>query len=606
MKRQQIYRFLFLFGLLFAMSFQVFSQSNDTQLALNYYRNEEYDKAGELYLKLYEETGYKNNRDYYLRCLFNLKSYDVAEKFLKKEIRKNKNDFYLQIDLGMVYFNSNKFDEADKIFNEVIETVKRNRNNVYSAAATFINYRQYTYAEQAYKTGADYLRTDFDMELGNLFYIQRDYQRMMGYYLDHLKNNANVMSTLQSRLQYVLANDIDGSVEGIIETAILEKIQQEPQNMDYNKLLIWHYTQAGRFRVALNQLYAIDRRIKTGNEFDILDFGVMLYENEEYDLALEAFNYLMQKGKENQVYNSAYIEYLNVLYTKTTSVLNPANSDLLELEKMLAEALNMVMRKESYKIIYALVNVKAFYLGKHQEAIGLIEKSIEERRFLPEQEQIMKLLLGDIYFLNGNPWDAILVYAQVEKAVLESPIGHEARFRKAKLAYYTGQFKWAQAQLDVLKASTSKLIANDAMELSMFINDNYNLDTTETTMQIFARADFYIFSKQYELALETLDSVAELYPSHTLIDDVLYKKGQIYEATGNYSTASEYYKEVTDTYYYDILADNALFRYAVLQEKLKNISIAEDSYFKLISDFPGSIYTVEARKNLRNLTGSQQ
>ncbi|MDD4149353.1 MAG: tetratricopeptide repeat protein [Bacteroidales bacterium] len=606
MKINQIYRIILLTVVLLVIYLSGVTQNNDAQLAVKYYKNEEYDKAAELYQKLYEETGYKNNRDYYLRSLFMLKDYDTAEKFLIKENRKNKNDFYLKIDLGMVYFNSNKFKEADDVFNEVVELVKRNQNNVFAAAATFINYRQFSYAEQTYKTGASYLRTNFDMELGNLFYMQRDYQRMMEYYLEHLKNNPNAINTLQSRLQYVMANDIDGSVESIVEAAIFQKIQQEPNNMSFSRLLIWHYTQAGKFRIALNQLYAIDKRTKTGNENDILNFGMMLYENEEFELALETFDYLMKKGKENPIYNTAYIEYLNVLYVKTISVLSPIEAELVELEQMLSDALSMVLRRESYKIVYALVNVKSFYLGKHQEAIDLIQKSIDERRFLPEQEQIMKLMLGDIYFLHNNPWDAILVYAQVEKAMIESPIGHEARFKKAKLAYYTGQFNWAQAQLDVLKSSTSKLIANDAMELSMFITENFNLDTTETTMQIFARADFYVFSKQYDLAFKSLDSIVQLYPAHILIDDVLYKKAQIYEATGNYTRASELYKEVADVYYYDVLADNALFRYAIMQEKLKNFDLAQEAYFKLIADYPGSIFTVEARQNLRKITDAKQ
>lgn len=37
-----------------------------------------------------------------------------------------------------------------------------------------------------------------------------------------------------------------------------------------------------------------------------------------------------------------------------------------------------------------------------------------------------------------------------------------------KLAYYRGDFKYAQGLLDVLKAATSELVANDAMQLSVF------------------------------------------------------------------------------------------------------------------------------------------
>ena len=593
--------------LLLAISFIVtslFSQNSDAQLALKYYKDKEFDKAGTIYIKLYEETGYKTNRDYYLKCLFENKDFDIAEKFLKKQIRKNKSDFYLNIDLGMTYFYSNRFSEAEKEFGKVIERVRRNRNNTYSAAAAFINYRQYSFAEQAYKSGEDFLRTDFSMELGNLYYIQRDYERMMISYLKYLASNPQAMPTIQSRLQYVMSKGIDDSISEIVERLVLEKIQEFPQNQTFNDLLIWHYTQLGKYRVALNQLYSIDKRTKSG-EYDILEYGILLFNNKQNDLALEAFDYLMQKGTDNNIYNSAYIEYLNVLYTKTTSNISPDQSDLIHLEQMLTESLEFVLRKESYKVIYALVNIKAFYLEKYEESISLINTSISEKRFRFEEEQVLKLLLGDIYFLNDNPWDAILVYAQVEKSLTESPIGHEARFKKAQLAYYTGQFKWAQAQLDVLKASTSKLIANNAMELSMFIAENYNLDTTETTMQIFARADFYIFSKQYNLAFQSLDSITELYPSHTLIDDVLFKKGMIYEATNNYEKASEYYNIIAEDYYYEILADNALYRYALMQEKLNNYEIAKESYFKLITDFPGSIYTVDARKSLRSLSKTE-
>jgi tetratricopeptide (TPR) repeat protein len=596
------YRLIVLSLLIFANS-QSFSQDADAQLALKYFQNQDYDKAATIYEKLYRETGYKNNRDYYIRCLTELKDYETAETFLKKELKKNKTDFYINIDLGMVYFNTNRFKEATTEFDKVVNVVKNNNNNVQAAAGTFMMYRQFDYAEKVYLAGEKTLNVDFNMELGNLFYSQRDYERMMKAYLDNLENNPQSLTQIQARLQYTFANDIDQSFDSIVETIILERIQESPQNNSFNKLLIWQYTQTGRYKVALTQLIAIDKRTKS-NELDILEFGVLLYNNNQYDLAMEAFDYLMQKGKENSIYNSAYIEYLNVLYAKTTAQLAPSKEELIKLESMLAESLNFILRKESYSVVYALANIKAFYLNEYSEAIDLLTKCITERRFLPEQESYIKLLLGDIYFLNSNPWDAILVYAQVEKSDIENPIGHEARFKKAKLAYYTGQFKWAQAQLDVLKSSTSKLIANDAMELSIFITDNYNLDTSEIAMQIFSRADFYIFSKQYNKAFSSLDSLLVLYPTHSLKDDVLFKKATIFEATNNLVKACEFYNEVATDYSFDILADNSLFRYAILQEKLRNFENAKTAYFKLIADYPGSIFTVEARKNLRKISNS--
>ena len=244
--------------------------------------------------------------------------------------------------------------------------------------------------------------------------------------------------------------------------------------------------------------------------------------------------------------------------------------------------------------------MKAFYLNKCDDAINLINDAIASN-YYKDKNADMKMLLGDIYMLNNNPWEATLLYAQIEKSNTNANITNEARFRKAKLAYYTGQFEWAQAQLDVLKAGTSKLISNDALELSLFITENYDMDTTESTMQTFARADFFTFSKQYTKALQCLDSIEQKYPSHSLIDDVLYRKAQIYELTNDLAKAASLYKDVFTKYQYDVLADNALFRYAQICERQNNTEEAESSYFKIISDYAGSIYTVEARKKLRAL-----
>ncbi|MFH2094944.1 MAG: tetratricopeptide repeat protein, partial [Bacteroidota bacterium] len=210
------------------------------------------------------------------------------------------------------------------------------------------------------------------------------------------------------------------------------------------------------------------------------------------------------------------------------------------------------------------------------------------------------------FIFSGDPWEATLYYAQVEKANENNPTGHEAKFRKAKLAYYTGEFKWAQAQLDVLKASTSKLIANDAFELASLINDNTALDTTEAPLRLFSRADLLLYRNQDSLAVLTLDSIGILYPKHSLADEILYRKANICMKHQDYEQAAVYYREVIEGYSYDILADNSLFRLAGLYEtKLDDMEKAKELYQRLITEFPGSIYVVDARKRFRILRGDK-
>ena len=218
-----------------------------------------------------------------------------------------------------------------------------------------------------------------------------------------------------------------------------------------------------------------------------------------------------------------------------------------------------------------------------------------------------KLELADILLMRGDPWEAILLYSQVEKDFKENPIGHEAKFRRARISYFQGEFDWAQAQLDVLKASTSKLIANNAMDLSLLITDNVGLDTSTHAMEMYARAEFLAFQNKWEASTSTLDSLLLTFSGHTLSDEVIYKKGEISMHTKNYIQAISYFQEVAENYSYDILADDALFQWAKLtEEHLKDNEKAQTLYEQILLEHNGSIYTSEARKRFRALRGDNE
>jgi tetratricopeptide (TPR) repeat protein len=206
--------------------------------------------------------------------------------------------------------------------------------------------------------------------------------------------------------------------------------------------------------------------------------------------------------------------------------------------------------------------------------------------------------------MTGNVWDASLLYSQVEKANKYDIVGQEAKFRNARISYYTGDFGWAQAQLDVLKGSTSKLIANDAMELSLVISDALAEDTTTTPLEIVARGDLLAFQNKDELAKLTYDSVNTLFPNNVLCNRILYKKAQLELKRGKYAEAIVFYEELLKKNSEDIYADDALFKLADINEnQLKNNDKAKELYQQLLEKYPGSLYVVEARKRFRKLRG---
>jgi len=253
-----------------------------------------------------------------------------------------------------------------------------------------------------------------------------------------------------------------------------------------------------------------------------------------------------------------------------------------------------------------LARLQAFKLYKTAEAEKLLEQAVQVQGIQSKLLADCKMDLGDIYLLNNQPWEATLLYSQVEKAFPNTNTAQEAKYRNARLAYFTGDFNWAKAQLDVLKAATSQLIANDALNLSLLITDNTTFDTTGNALKMYARADFLIYKEQTDRALITLDSINRVYPGNTLADDILMAKARIFIQQKQYVAAIIPLQKILDEHPNELWADDAVFMMADLYENhLNNQPKAQTLYQKIITDYPSSLWINQARKKFRALRGDQ-
>jgi tetratricopeptide (TPR) repeat protein len=215
-----------------------------------------------------------------------------------------------------------------------------------------------------------------------------------------------------------------------------------------------------------------------------------------------------------------------------------------------------------------------------------------------------KLDLGDYYVMQGDVYEPVLLYTQVEKDFKDQPLAELARFKNAKLSYFKGDFEWAQAQLTILKSATSELVANDALELSVFIQDNLGLDTTAYPMELYAKADLLYYQNKLAEAVTTLDSVIDILPNHALADDILFFKARIAKANKQDSLAANYLEKIIALFKEDLKADDATFMLAELYETtLNDKAKAQQLYEDIIVKFKDSIFATEARKRYRKLRG---
>ncbi len=579
--------------------------STDEQLAEQYYQNREFDKALDYYEKLYNKKSPDQFYSPYLNCLLETKDFKKAEKIAKKQIKQYPDNPSFSVDLGTVYIRSEQVDKAKTTWEQAIKSVKSD-DQVFALATAFINIRQYDLAIATYLKGRKISQNNYpyNFELAAVYREKGDKAAMISEYLDALEINDSYIQTVQNSLQTSFASDADQKQNELLKTELLKRIQRNPDKTILSEFLIWIQIQQRDWEGAFVQGKALDKRKKEEGK-RIMALGQLFAQNESYDMAAKAYQYVIAKGSGNGYYMQARMELLNVSYQKVVSKGNYTQADLKELENNFNVTINELGKSAgTAPILKNLAHLQAFYLNKPTGAIDLLEEAIALPQLTLQAQADCKLEQADILLMTGDIWEASLRYSQVEKSFKHDEIGQEAKFRNAKISYYTGDFKWAQAQLDVLKGATAKLIANDALELSMRISDALAIDTNEAPLLIFARADLLAFQNKDELAITTLDSINSLYPGHALADDILYKKAQIALKHADYTKAAAYYDTIIKKFGEDILGDDALFKLAdITENQFKETDKAKEMYQQLLEKYPASLYVVEARKRFRKLRG---
>ena len=261
---------------------------------------------------------------------------------------------------------------------------------------------------------------------------------------------------------------------------------------------------------------------------------------------------------------------------------------------------------QTLSAIRKLAAIEAYKLDSPKKAIALLEPAVTIPGLAAKLAAEIKLELADVYVMNNQPWDAILLYGQVDKDFENQDIGNEAKYRSARLSFYQGNFAFAKSQLDYIKASTSQLAANDALNLSLLISDHLEKPADTLALHLFAAAELMQFRNDAKSAFEKLDSIPIVHPEHSLTDDSLMAKSRIYIKRGDYNQAEGLLKELISHPTQSIWTDDAIFMLAGLYEnQLRQPEQAKALYQKLITDFPGSMFTAEARIHFRRLRGDK-
>ena len=599
----------FLFGLLFIWisSFSFSQGETDQQLAQHYYSNGDFEKAKMYYVKIYDKDPSKFNFNRYFDCLNQTGDIKEAEKVLKKQSSANRYDIEYKVLLGQFYEDTKETDKAQKIYSDLIDNLEPDPASIISLFNAFKSKERNDLAFSTIEKGRKILRDTYPLhfQFAELYGAMGQTEKMIGEYLDLLDFQSSYASTIQT----VLSRQIDftSSVSkeyDFLKSALLERIQKKPGESVYSEMLIWLFIQKKNFTGALVQVQAMDKRLNEQGR-GVLELGKMCVENKEYETARKAFKYVIALGDEKLFYYQAENALLNTRFLEVTT---NRNYSAEELQSTISEYQTTLLRvgkkRSSIPLIIELSHIQAFYANQATEAITLLTEALLIPGITDMQKAELKMQLADIHVLHGDIWEASLFYMQIESELKFEPIGHEAKFKNARIFYYDGEFDFAQSQLGVLKESTTKLIANDALKLSILITDNFGLDSNYQAMTWFANGDLLIEQHRNSEAFVLFDSIIATFPYHSLGDEILIRKSKAMQLQGDWAKAISYLEELLKYYRDDILADDALFQLGDIYENHLNDNEKASEYYKtLLFDFKGSLHSVEVRKRYRSIRG---
>lgn len=593
----------YLFAIWF--SFFSFAQTTDEQLAEYYYNAGDCEKAIPYFEKIYPQKPNELNYNRYLSCLREVGDDKAILKLVENQASNYPRVPKYQVAVGLENEKQGATRKATRIYEKLVDELRDSPNEIIQLQRAFSEAGKFELAMQTLEKGKQLLkgRYPLNIQMAEVYGALNQIDKMIQEYINLLDTHPNMISSLKIILPRMIDFEEDDDERfALFQTELIKKIQKNPREKVYSELLIWALVQKRNFPAALVQAKALDKRgADDGREVYII--GNNALRSNHFSTARNAFKYIVELGESKPYYYAAEQLLLNVRYKEITSVRNYSAEEIEEtIQEYKTTLARMPRNGKAFPIIRELAYIQAYHGNQSQEALELLNEAMTYPRYNDLEEARNKMLLADISVLKNEVWEASLLYMQVEKKFKYEPIGEEAKFKNARIFYYDGDFKFAQSQLDVLKQATTRLIANDAMNLSILITENLGLDSNFVAMRQFAKADLLLGQHRYEEAFQIYDSITYRFPQHQLKDDILMRKAQAFENQGKWSEAIELLEEIVENHADDILADDALFKIAkIYDDHLFDSKKAADYYFQLMRDYPGSLFVTEARKLYRKI-----
>lgn len=585
---------LFSYILLF---FSLIAFSQNEQLAMNYFDKGEFEKAIISYDDLLKNQ--PANSFYFQKLVEShqqMQHYDVAEKLIQERLDKYKQPALL-VELGYNFQLRKDASKSKKYYDQAVEKIKENPSNVYAIGGAFEKKTLLDYALQSYKLAVTLEpKMNFNYQMAVLYGQSGKTDLMIETFLDESFANPNSTIMIQNQLSRFMTEEAEESFNISLRKALLLRAQKN-QDIFWNQFLSWFFVQQKEYSKAFIQEKAIYRRDPESFS-NIVNLAQLALEENEEETAQEIFGFVLENTQDQDLQILANYYLMEAKIKKAPEKNYPAIKAELDL---LVKKFGITPYSLQLQILQA--HYTTFNMKNPEEGKAILKRTLE----LPlnkYQTADVKMELADILLYEEKFNQALIYYSQIEEDLKNDPVGHEASLKAAKTSYFKTDFEWALKQFKELKSASTQLIANDALELFLLINDNTVADSTQVGLKKFARGDYLLYQNKNKEALEQFQSILKEYKGQEIEDETLLRIGQIYEKLGDYTSALSNYQSIIDNHKDGIYIDEALYFSAeIFNKQLKDVEKAKSLYEQVLFNHEDSIYFIDARKKFRQLRG---
>ena len=580
-----------------SLFFSLIGFSQNEQLAQYYYDKGDFEKAKISYEELLQSV--PQNYQYFIRtidCYQQLKQFEVAEKAIQTRLDKYKQSSLL-VELGYNFKIQQQDEKAQKYFEQALAKIKSNPNEVYGIANSFEKKVLLDYALQAYKTAVQLQPNfNFNYQMGLLYGQLGNTDMMISTFLDEAFVHQESTILIQNQFSRFMTDEGDAGFSANLRKALITRTQKN-QEVYWNQFLSWFYTQQKEFGKAFVQEKAIYKRNPESLNA-IINLAQLAIDEKDDTTATTILEFVLENTTAIELLVQANT-YLMQVKIDTTS-----EKDWPNLETELSALISKYgISPFTLSLQLMQAHFLTFNLKKPESGKTIVRAALELQ--LDEYEMAKaKMELADILLYEAKFNQALLYYSQIENDLKNDAVAHEASLKAAKTSYFKTDLEWALKQFKELKSASTQLIANDALEYFLLINDNTVADSTQVALKAFAKADYLEYQNRNQEAIQAFQAILKQYKGQEIEAVSLLRLGKLYEKIGEFSLALPQYQNIIEQHSDGIYVDEALYFSAELyKNQLQLPDKAKPLYEKIIFNHQDSIYFVEARRKFRELRG---